>query len=123
MELAPAERLAVLVVDTGGGTWAVVEVTDVAFDGFSAPPGARASIHGTAGAAVHAAFDLLTLMTEGRIPAMHEHAQQSVQEFVRTLEARGYDRQAAVRVLLDMLDRRASDPPKAHREGAEAVPR
>lgn len=46
---------------------------------------------------------------------MHEHVQESLRDFVRTLEARGYDRQAAVRILLDMVDRRASDPPKAIR--------
>lgn len=65
--------------------------------------------------ALHAAFDTLTIMVEGRMPAMHEHAQESVRDLVRSLEARGYDREAAVKLLLDMVDRRRHAPPKAAR--------
>lgn len=46
---------------------------------------------------------------------MHEHVQQSVREFVRELEQRGYDRESALKLLMDVADRQASLPPKAVR--------
>lgn len=46
---------------------------------------------------------------------MHEHVQQSVREFLRQLEERGFDRETALKLLMDVADRQASFPPKASR--------
>lgn len=46
---------------------------------------------------------------------MHEHVQQSVRDLVRDLEQRGYDRESALKLLMDMVDRQATRPPKAMR--------
>jgi hypothetical protein len=95
-----------------GAPWEVVELSAPAE--FFAGAGGAGSFSGPA-AAVHRAYDLLTLMSEGRVPAMHEHVQQSVREFVRELEQRGYDRETALKLLMDVADRQASLPPKATR--------
>ena len=108
----------VLGPSVGRDGWHVVEVDSDVFAGLSVNPDLIDDSHAhfeSASGALNAAHDLLTLMAEGRIPAMHERLQESVRDFVRTLEARGYDREAAVKILLDMADRRASDPPKAIR--------
>lgn len=100
-----------------GGTWDVVELDGEVFD-HVAPIGnstEAAARFDSAGRALGAAYDVLTLKSEGRLPAMHEHVQESVRDFVRALEARGYDREAAVKILLDLADRQASDPPKGSR--------
>ncbi len=46
---------------------------------------------------------------------MHEHVQQSVRDLVRDLEQRGYDRESALKLLMDMVDRQNFLPPKASR--------
>lgn len=48
---------------------------------------------------------------------MHEHVQQSVRDLVRDLERRGYDRESALKLLMDMVDRQATHPPKGCRPG------
>jgi hypothetical protein len=108
------ERGAVLILEptAPGGPWEVVEL--------SAPPEFFGGVQGAISvsdpaSALHRAYDLLTLMSEGRVPAMYEHVQQSVREFVRELEQRGYDRETALKLLMDMADRQASLPPKASR--------
>jgi hypothetical protein len=107
----------VLAPENGGRQWDVVEVDSEIFSGLSVDGAAAGGPAGfsSAGQALGAAFDVLTLLAEGRLPAMHEYVQESVRDFVRALEERGYDREAAVKILLDMADRRASDPPKAPR--------
>lgn len=107
----------VLAPEDGREQWDVLEVDSEVFPGLSVgeSSGDELSAFASAGQALGAAFDVLTLLSEGRLPAMHEYVQESVRDFVRTLEERGYDREAAVKILLDMADRRASDPPKAPR--------
>jgi hypothetical protein len=108
----------VLAPSDADGTWDVVEIDAEVF-GLVAPastdPHSAGAAFDTPGRALGAAYDVLTLIGEGRLPAMYEHVQESVRDFVRTLEARGYDREAAVKILLDLADRQASDPPKAPR--------
>ena len=106
----------VLPPSVGEGVWRVVEV-DAAFIPEDATGGPPAETFPTPTRALSAAFDVLTILEEGRIPAMHEHVQESVRDFVRALEARGYDRESALKVLIDMVDRRASHPPKPIRSG------
>lgn len=48
---------------------------------------------------------------------MHDHVQQSVRDLVRDLELRGYDRESALKLLMDVVDRRAFLPPKGRRPG------
>jgi hypothetical protein len=109
------ERGAVLIVEPAepGGEWRVAEIT--APSEFFAGAVAEASAFRTPAAAVHGAHDLLTVMTEGRVPAMHEHVQESVREFVRELEQRGFDRESALKLLMDVVDRQTTVPPKAPR--------
>ncbi|HZU14947.1 MAG TPA: hypothetical protein VFB58_19085 [Chloroflexota bacterium] len=106
-------RSGVLVMPLPESGWSVLEV-DVS-DGELRADLSRPITSGDVSGALSAAFDVLTLMTEGRLPTMHEFAQESVRSFVRELESHGYDREAALRILLDMVDRRASRPPKAKR--------
>jgi hypothetical protein len=107
----------VLAPEDGLRQWDVLEVDSEVFAGLSVGESScdEPATFASAGQALGAAFDVLTLLSEGRLPAMHEYVQESVRDFVRTLEERGYDREAAVKILLDMADRRASDPPKAPR--------
>lgn len=101
----------VLPPDSHHSGWRVVEVEADAFSSVAA--GADDSERFSSRAhAVSAAFDVLTLIEEGRVPAMHEYVQASVRDFVRTLEARGYDRESAVKILMEMVERRATTPPK-----------
>lgn len=116
---AKRERGAVLILEPAapGESWEVIEL--------SAPPELFRDAEGAVSfpeptPALHRAYDLLTLMSEGRVPAMHEHVQQSVREFVRELEQRGYDRETALKLLMDVADRQASLPPKASRPAGHA---
>jgi hypothetical protein len=104
--IGESQGVLVLPPPDGEGGWTVVEI-----DRGLAVEAQRE--FATAGRALQAAYDVLTLMSEGRMPGMYEHTQESVRDFVRALEARGYDRESAVKLLLDMVDRRASAPPKA----------
>lgn len=106
-------RSGVLVMPSPPGGWTVLEV-DVAGDALHVDGGEPIASPDMTGA-LSAVYDVLTLISEGRLPTMHEFAQESVRGFVRELEARGYDREAALRILLDMVDRRASRPPKGNR--------
>lgn len=123
MDTRAGERAGILLLAPEGasGSWELVEVDAAACEAVS-PEGAP-----TCGAefrspteALAAAYDVLTLMTEGRLPAMHEHVQESVREFVSVLEKKGYDRRAAVGIVIDMIERRSSLPPKA---GRRSTPR
>jgi hypothetical protein len=107
------ERGAVLVLEplAPGLPWEVVEIAAPA-EFFPRPDDAGFP---DPASALHHAFELLTLMSEGRVPAMHEHVQQSVREFLRQLEERGFDRETALKLLMDVADRQASFPPKASR--------
>lgn len=106
--LAPAE---------GEGTWSVVEVDADLFDALHLLPGsdrtAGLSRYSSASAALGAAYDVLTLLVEGRCPPMEEHVQETVRAFVSALENKGYDSQTAVKILLDLVDRASIRPPKA----------
>ncbi len=114
-ELLP--RPAVLLLGPCGThrEWTVVEVDAEVFEDIHVAPGEDAETatcnFPTAPAALNAAYDLLTLITEGRMPTTHEHVQESVREFVRTLENRGYDRDAAVKLLLQMVDTMSARSP------------
>lgn len=43
---------------------------------------------------------------------MNDNIQESLRGFVRQLEGRGYDRDTALRMVLDIAGRHASAPPK-----------
>lgn len=115
-----ALRAAVLILQPvrPGEPWQVVELAAPAE--FFAGVASDASDCPTATSALRVAHDLAILISEGRVPAMHEHARESVREFISELERRGYDRESAVRLLLDMVDRRAGTPPKAPRSSARS---
>ncbi len=119
MSTGPSSGLLLLPPDSADPSWKVLEVDADVFDVIS-PAGDGYSPgdvlrYNSAPAALGAAYDTLTLITEGRVPAMHEHVQESVREFVQLLEDRGYDREHALRLLNQMVDR-AGDRSPVQRE-------
>lgn len=116
--MAGERTLGVLVLPPAAAneSWQVLEVDYGVYESIRLPPessGPPDSVarYNSCRAALDAAYDTLTLIAEGRVPAMHEHTQESVRELVQVLEDRGYDREAAVRLLLDMVDRLSERSP------------
>lgn len=106
----------VLPPDDWNQSWKVLEVDVETFDRVHLVPGEAdvpdaATSYESVSAALAAGYEILTLMTEGRVPAMHEHVQESVREFIELLEDRGYDRRSALQLLTQMVDRMSDRSP------------
>jgi hypothetical protein len=110
-----ASGILLLPPDRADPSWKVLEVDADVFDSISLSGDGLSPEdvlrYNSAPAALGAAYDTLTLITEGRVPAMHEHVQESVREFVQLLEDRGYDREHALRLLTQMVDRMGDRSP------------
>lgn len=115
-----ATRPGVLILTPRDGEerWEVVEVDEVVFGRLCAAGSALDQVEqlpASVGAALGAAYEVLTLITEGRMPAMHEYVQESVREFVEELEAKGFDRRTALKLLLQVVDDMAERSPVGDR--------
>jgi hypothetical protein len=113
-EVAMFPGVLIVAPEQEGAEWTVAEVDADIFAGVSLPERNERDVvcvHATAAQALGAAYDILTVLTKGRLPGMHEHTQESIREFWRALAHKGYSREESVRLLLTLVDDMAERTP------------